>query len=829
MAQIVTNGYPTFTGLDGLPLEEGYIFIGIEGQNPLSNPQAAYWDADLTVPASNIRTSNGYAVYQGSPGRLYAANAYSLLVQDKYQSTVYYQPTSANLETSGTAASDPDVAGGLPLGAVLPKNGVTFTGFLDLGTAGLNDSDYPELSASGLDIIDDNGDGTFNILDSGGSTGWVAYSTWANATITVAHSLQKGLTDLDVEVFVSSAGTEATAIKVLDSAYDASSGADSFSGVALQGIGNASFNVRTGTNGLSIVNTDGTQLILTTQNWYYKVNYRRKDMPYPGQISYVSNSFTVDGGDAPTQIIELKFRRDMSANWSSSNPTLALGEAGYATDTAEFKIGDGATPWNSLSVVNTGVTANLAGVIGTDRTFLENDGGTVKVSVGSLIEANGTLYTVTGSAVTPSGTAADNAYLFFDPSGGTYTWSAVPGTVDVVKGAIYDGSGRRQCRWRLTSATTWSQIIAPESESVTIAGEGFRKRLIMRGLSSLQEVLIPFSSDGGWSSSVAWRDANGEIRLAWANAASTYALEAVFTSGGGLIRYGVTDRVISFGPRTMAYGNGQLVAVGNSLDYMWSIDDGVTWTEDILTTVGSAVRHYKVVYADSITTFITMNENGQFLTTADPSAGLEWVLRSAGGPYGTRNNFAYDEVRDQLVMVDDDGLIYTSTDLGATFGASIADSGGSLLVSSGSRDSVFLIGSDGTYVLGSLLSGLRYSTDGGLTWATCNIPSAFYDLNPDYTFGDGQGVLSGEAYDPENGVYCFAGTWLVKAPDATTARIIFLLSSIDGVTYNMTTRMQPSDGAGILPNAPTVSIVDGVAIVGTNQVIWTTPPVDIAL
>lgn len=41
-------------------------------------------------------------------------------------------------------------------------------------------------------------------------------------------------------------------------------------------------------------------------------------------------------------------RRDSSADWASSDPTLAAGEIGYDTTLSRFKIGDGSTAWSSL-------------------------------------------------------------------------------------------------------------------------------------------------------------------------------------------------------------------------------------------------------------------------------------------------------------------------------------------------------------------------------------------------------------------------------------------------------------------------------------------------
>jgi len=44
----------------------------------------------------------------------------------------------------------------------------------------------------------------------------------------------------------------------------------------------------------------------------------------------------------------IQFRRDTAANWAAANPTLASGEMGIETDTNQFKVGNGSTPWNSL-------------------------------------------------------------------------------------------------------------------------------------------------------------------------------------------------------------------------------------------------------------------------------------------------------------------------------------------------------------------------------------------------------------------------------------------------------------------------------------------------
>jgi hypothetical protein len=45
----------------------------------------------------------------------------------------------------------------------------------------------------------------------------------------------------------------------------------------------------------------------------------------------------------------IRIRRDTAANFTSTNPTLALGEIAYETDTKRFKVGNGSTAWTSLA------------------------------------------------------------------------------------------------------------------------------------------------------------------------------------------------------------------------------------------------------------------------------------------------------------------------------------------------------------------------------------------------------------------------------------------------------------------------------------------------
>ena len=59
---------------------------------------------------------------------------------------------------------------------------------------------------------------------------------------------------------------------------------------------------------------------------------------------------------------KIQLRRDTTANWASSNPTLSQGEIGYELTTGKIKIGTGSTAWNSLSyltIATNSVTGTL--------------------------------------------------------------------------------------------------------------------------------------------------------------------------------------------------------------------------------------------------------------------------------------------------------------------------------------------------------------------------------------------------------------------------------------------------------------------------------------
>ena len=47
--------------------------------------------------------------------------------------------------------------------------------------------------------------------------------------------------------------------------------------------------------------------------------------------------------------VQIQFRNDTAAAWTSADPVLAEGELGIENDTDQFKIGNGVDSWNDLA------------------------------------------------------------------------------------------------------------------------------------------------------------------------------------------------------------------------------------------------------------------------------------------------------------------------------------------------------------------------------------------------------------------------------------------------------------------------------------------------
>lgn len=76
--------------LSGYGLNEGDVYIGVPGEDPVTNPQATYWDPDLSIPAHQpLDVIGGYIYYLGSPAFAWTTGSYSFAAYAKDGTLVY--------------------------------------------------------------------------------------------------------------------------------------------------------------------------------------------------------------------------------------------------------------------------------------------------------------------------------------------------------------------------------------------------------------------------------------------------------------------------------------------------------------------------------------------------------------------------------------------------------------------------------------------------------------------------------------------------------------------------------------------------------------------
>jgi hypothetical protein len=101
-----------FNDKTGVPLSNGSIYIGVAGQNPITNPLQIYYDEGGTLPAAQpLKTTNGYIYRSGSPTNIYCnATDYSMLVRDKNGVLILTTPSIASVYNNA-ALAQPTAAG----------------------------------------------------------------------------------------------------------------------------------------------------------------------------------------------------------------------------------------------------------------------------------------------------------------------------------------------------------------------------------------------------------------------------------------------------------------------------------------------------------------------------------------------------------------------------------------------------------------------------------------------------------------------------------------------------------------------------------------------
>lgn len=117
MVQLAKTPFEVYYDINGMPLENGYLYFGSYGLNPETNPVQVYWDSGFTNIASQpIRTVNGYADLNGSPAKVYVPGNYSITIKNKRGELVassLYEEVESTEAADGANNSYPYVISGL--------------------------------------------------------------------------------------------------------------------------------------------------------------------------------------------------------------------------------------------------------------------------------------------------------------------------------------------------------------------------------------------------------------------------------------------------------------------------------------------------------------------------------------------------------------------------------------------------------------------------------------------------------------------------------------------------------------------------------------------
>lgn len=124
-ANSILPPYPTFQGLDGQPLEAGYIYVGEPGFEARTTPKASFFDIGLTVPTGTasgaaVRTMGGYPARNGSPSAVYVDGDFSIAVTDSAGVLLYSALTRSFAFGLESTVGDPVLA---------PDGTLSFPGF----------------------------------------------------------------------------------------------------------------------------------------------------------------------------------------------------------------------------------------------------------------------------------------------------------------------------------------------------------------------------------------------------------------------------------------------------------------------------------------------------------------------------------------------------------------------------------------------------------------------------------------------------------------------------------------------------------------------------
>lgn len=160
--------------------------------------------------------------------------------------------------------------------------------------------------------------------------------------------------------------------------------------------------------------------------------------------------------------IQIQYRNDTAANWTSANPVLLAGEIGYETDTGKMKIGDGSTAWTLLAYGPNLTSTTITGGTINGTTIGATSPSTGAFTTLTATSLTATSLTATGIDGTPIGATTPSTGAFTTATATTLTATVGAGFQNMV---VLTGSGT----WNLPSEL---QVLGSKFKYTIIGGGG---------------------------------------------------------------------------------------------------------------------------------------------------------------------------------------------------------------------------------------------------------------------------------------------------------------------------------------------------------------------
>ena len=391
----------------------------------------------------------------------------------------------------------------------------------------------------------------------------------------------------------------------------------------------------------------------------------------------------------------IQIRRGNAATWTSLNPTLAAGEMGLENDTRKMKVGDGTTPWVSLSysikqVDNINFSGNTISSTNSngDITLDPNGTGDVYVADTADLYVGGLIYTNSKEVATKEYVDSVKQGLDVKNSVRVATTANVDLSSDLENGDVVDGvtlaTGDRVLVKNQSTASQNGIYVVQASGAAVRADDANSNDDVTAGMFTFVEEGTT-NADSGWVLTT-----NGSITLGTTGLAFTqFSGAGQVTAGAGLTKTGNTLDVVTADAT-------RIVVNADSID---------------LATTGVAASTYRSVTVDAYGRVTAgtnpTNLSGYGITDAQP---LDATLTALAGLSTSADQMIYSTGSDTFAMttmtsfartlLDDADSSTARTTLGLVIGTNVQAWNSTLDAVAGGTytgdDSITTVGTIGT-------------------------------------------------------------------------------------------------------------------------------------